>query len=99
MKYNNTQTFIYALKRNGIIFYIGKTVDLKTRKSCHTTNYGKIEFCILHKTDGLNANELEKKVINEHWNAGCPLINKNVYPLKNITIIDRYLNRIETTKC
>ena len=53
-------TYIYELSKNGIPFYIGKTISHIVRKHYHELTYGKdITFTIIDQTDG--------DIIQRYW--------------------------------
>ena len=73
-------THIYELSKNGIPFYIGKTISPIVRKHYHKLTYGKdIVFTTIDETQG-DKNQwkpLEMYWINQYQQWGFVLENKN----------------------
>jgi hypothetical protein len=73
-------TYIYELSKNGIPFYIGKTISPVVRKHYHKLTYGKdIVFTIIDEIQG-DKNQwkpLEMYWINQYQQWGFVLKNKN----------------------
>jgi hypothetical protein len=74
-------TYIYELSRNGIPFYIGKTIDVVRRKSGHKRKYGKnIDFIILEEVESYKRKvwgPIEEYYISQYKCWGFLLENQN----------------------
>lgn len=73
-------TYIYELSKNGIPFYIGKTISPVVRKHYHKLTYGNdINFVIIDQIDGDKTKwkPLEMYWINQYQQWGFILENKN----------------------
>jgi hypothetical protein len=73
-------TYIYELSKNGVPFYIGKTISHVVRKHYHELTYGKdIVFTIIDEVQGDKSKwkPLEMYWINQYQQWGFILENKN----------------------
>lgn len=77
--YKNFLNYIYSLEDSNGVFYIGRTIDIKTRMRTHKTHFGEFEYKILHECSGKLADKLERKTIKEYKEKGVLLTNRLIY--------------------
>lgn len=85
---------VYSLYRDGNVFYIGISSNLKSRILSHMTRYGiNMEFDILEYFECekyLTKDQLKRETywINEYISKGCKLINRNIVNKRTPQIIN-----------
>lgn len=88
---------VYSLKdKKGEVFYIGSTINPKTRLYLHRQVHGKaIEMEIIEESIGSKEDMfvLESKYINEYRNMGVLLINKRAPKGEQKDLIQSKLRR------
>ena len=75
------KTYIYELSKNGIPFYIGKSVDIQERLKKHKQRFGfDITICNIDEVNSVSKNDwkpLEQYWITQYKAWGFKLENKN----------------------
>lgn len=70
--------YIYVLLENNIVFYVGKTTDLRGRYAYHRMRFGKtIQMALIDKCSISESHYLERYYIKKFINKGFLLKNKD----------------------
>ena len=77
----NNIAYVYCLEKDGIPFYVGRTISIENRKKYHKTRFNNFEFKILFTTSKDLSVIIEKQVIRDLIDKGIKLENRQLYPL------------------